>query len=60
MNSNISLFQTLHLYVEAVTDVVLAKLVYCGQVIPRRQETLSVLGITGNCRIIIEEADFEV
>ncbi|XP_052262459.1 uncharacterized protein LOC127866097 isoform X5 [Dreissena polymorpha] len=54
-----TLSETLHLYIEGVTDVVMAKLVYCGQVIPRRRETLSALGITGNCRIIIEEADFE-
>lgn len=54
------LLQTLHLYVEAVTDVVMAKLVYCGQVVQRVQETISSLGISGNCRIIVEEADIEV
>ncbi|XP_076079240.1 uncharacterized protein LOC143049518 [Mytilus galloprovincialis] len=47
--------ETLHLYVEACTDVVLAKLVYCGQLLVREDSTIESLGITGNSRIIVEE-----
>ncbi|XP_063442660.1 uncharacterized protein LOC134722956 [Mytilus trossulus] len=47
--------EVLHLYVEACTDVVLAKLVYCGQLLVREDSTIESLGITGNSRIIVEE-----
>ncbi|CAG2209548.1 unnamed protein product [Mytilus edulis] len=52
--------ETLHLYVEATTEIVSAKLIYCGQVLGRQQQPLASFGITGSCRMNVEEAVLEV
>ncbi|CAG2239552.1 unnamed protein product [Mytilus edulis] len=51
--------ETLHLYVEATTEIVSAKLIYCGQVLGRQQQPLASFGITGSCRMNVEEAVLE-
>ncbi|VDI15980.1 Hypothetical predicted protein [Mytilus galloprovincialis] len=51
--------ETLHLYVEATTEMVSAKLIYCGQVLGRQQQPLASFGITGSCRMNVEEAVLE-
>ena len=57
---NLFSFQTLHLYLEATTEVCLVKLVFGGKLIDRDHKPLSNYGVDGNCCIMVEEVIVEV